>query len=252
MRVPFFMEKVMTKLHLNESELAKRWGVSPKTLQRWRSEGRGPRYLKLSKRVTYPIEEIQKYESKSLYASTSERASDITLRCDSTLVTAEDIAAAASCLPIDRPSVASENAHEVVQPIANLVMVSSIQGDSKSGMVARSVSAFISDADAARATRLPRCYFSNAVKRAEMEIPHYLIGRSVRFKLEEILQWEVLQTHQCRSTSVDPIAAIFEKANAVAGTPDPASSVSVPAETGPAKMTLIEALRLKNSGFGVG
>ena len=36
---------------LNENELAQRWGVSPKTLQRWRSEGRGPRYLKLSKRV---------------------------------------------------------------------------------------------------------------------------------------------------------------------------------------------------------
>jgi transposase-like protein len=30
---------------LNENELAQRWGISPKTLQRWRSEGRGPRYL---------------------------------------------------------------------------------------------------------------------------------------------------------------------------------------------------------------
>ena len=30
---------------LNENELAQRWGLSPKTLQRWRSEGRGPRYL---------------------------------------------------------------------------------------------------------------------------------------------------------------------------------------------------------------
>jgi predicted DNA-binding transcriptional regulator AlpA len=39
---------------LNENELAQRWGLSPKTLQRWRSEGRGPRYLKLSKRVSYP------------------------------------------------------------------------------------------------------------------------------------------------------------------------------------------------------
>ena len=37
---------------LNENELAQRWGLSPKTLQRWRSEGRGPRYLKLSKRVS--------------------------------------------------------------------------------------------------------------------------------------------------------------------------------------------------------
>ena len=43
---------------LNENELAQRWGVSPKTLQRWRSEGRGPRYLKLSKRVGYPVDAV--------------------------------------------------------------------------------------------------------------------------------------------------------------------------------------------------
>ncbi len=41
---------------LNELELADRWGMSNKTLQRWRSEGRGPKYLKLSKRVGYPLE----------------------------------------------------------------------------------------------------------------------------------------------------------------------------------------------------
>jgi len=47
---------------LNENELAQRWGVSPKTLQRWRSEGRGPRYLKLSKRVSYPLEAILDFD----------------------------------------------------------------------------------------------------------------------------------------------------------------------------------------------
>jgi transposase-like protein len=39
----------MEKYVLSENELAERWGVNPKTLQRWRSEGRGPHYLKLSK-----------------------------------------------------------------------------------------------------------------------------------------------------------------------------------------------------------
>jgi hypothetical protein len=34
-----------------ESELADRWAISVKTLQRWRSENRGPRYFKLSKAV---------------------------------------------------------------------------------------------------------------------------------------------------------------------------------------------------------
>ena len=58
---------------LSEIELAQRWGVSPKTLQRWRTEGRGPQYLKLSKRVTYPLDVIAQYEQDALHASTSER-----------------------------------------------------------------------------------------------------------------------------------------------------------------------------------
>ena len=58
---------------LSETELANRWGVSPKTLQRWRTEGRGPKYLKLSKRVTYPLDAIAEYEHCALHVSTSER-----------------------------------------------------------------------------------------------------------------------------------------------------------------------------------
>lgn len=59
---------------LNENELAQRWGLSPKTLQRWRSEGRGPRYLKLSKRVSYPIDSVLEFEHHALHDSTSESA----------------------------------------------------------------------------------------------------------------------------------------------------------------------------------
>ena len=67
----------MQKIAINENELAQRWGVSPKTLQRWRSEGRGPRYLKLSKRVTYPLDEIFIFEERALHESTWERGSDV-------------------------------------------------------------------------------------------------------------------------------------------------------------------------------
>ena len=59
---------------LNENELAQRWGISPKTLQRWRSEGRGPKYLKLSKRVSYPLETVIEFEANALHDSTSERS----------------------------------------------------------------------------------------------------------------------------------------------------------------------------------
>ena len=58
---------------LNENELAQRWGISPKTWQRWRSEGRGPKYLKLSKRVSYPLETVTELEANALHDSTSER-----------------------------------------------------------------------------------------------------------------------------------------------------------------------------------
>jgi hypothetical protein len=49
---------------LNEIELAARWAMSPKTLQRWRSTHRGPEYLKLGKKVQYPLTAIEDYENQ--------------------------------------------------------------------------------------------------------------------------------------------------------------------------------------------
>ncbi len=43
----------MQKMAMNETELATRWNISPKTLQRWRSERHGPRFIKRSERVVY-------------------------------------------------------------------------------------------------------------------------------------------------------------------------------------------------------
>jgi hypothetical protein len=59
---------------LTENALAQLWGVSPKTLPRWRSEGRGPRYLKVSMGVGYPVDAILVFEREALHDSTSERA----------------------------------------------------------------------------------------------------------------------------------------------------------------------------------
>ena len=51
-----------TETAFNESELALRWNVSTKTLQRWRSEKRGQPYLKLvSKAVRYAVDDIPFY-----------------------------------------------------------------------------------------------------------------------------------------------------------------------------------------------
>ena len=59
--------------HLNQSELAERWDLSEATLERWRSEGIGPVFLKLQGQVRYRIEDVIAYEIESLRKSTSER-----------------------------------------------------------------------------------------------------------------------------------------------------------------------------------
>lgn len=53
-------------MHLTPKQLANRWHLSEKTLERWRHEGSGPLFLKLGNRVLYPLEQIEVTESQSL------------------------------------------------------------------------------------------------------------------------------------------------------------------------------------------
>ena len=62
------------RMVFTEADLASRWGMSPKTLQRWRMEGRGPHYLKLGKRVNYPLNAVIAFENCVQHVSTSHRA----------------------------------------------------------------------------------------------------------------------------------------------------------------------------------
>ncbi|MCX7382580.1 MAG: helix-turn-helix domain-containing protein [Alphaproteobacteria bacterium] len=54
----------MTLKHLNQTELARRWRISPRTLERWRWVGQGPVFLKLGGRVVYRLEDIEAYEAE--------------------------------------------------------------------------------------------------------------------------------------------------------------------------------------------
>jgi hypothetical protein len=65
----------MDKEVLRECELAVHWGISPKTLQRWRCTGYGPKYLKLNKLVLYPVHAVLEFEKTSLLQSTSQNSS---------------------------------------------------------------------------------------------------------------------------------------------------------------------------------
>jgi len=56
--------------HLNQKELARRWNISHRTLERWRWAGEGPQFMKLGGRVVYRMEDITAFEQDHLRHST--------------------------------------------------------------------------------------------------------------------------------------------------------------------------------------
>lgn len=60
----------MDVVHLNQKQLATRWAVSEATLERWRSVGIGPVFLKLSGQVRYRVVDIKAFEESCLASST--------------------------------------------------------------------------------------------------------------------------------------------------------------------------------------
>ncbi len=62
---------IVNESFLTTAQLAARWQIDSGTLMRWRSEGIGPRYLKLSGTVRYRIEDVDQMEGDCLRSSTS-------------------------------------------------------------------------------------------------------------------------------------------------------------------------------------
>lgn len=62
---------MMDLQHFNQVLLARRWSMSPRTLERWRWLGQGPQYLKIGGRVVYRPADIEAYEAAQLHESTS-------------------------------------------------------------------------------------------------------------------------------------------------------------------------------------
>jgi hypothetical protein len=56
--------------HLDQRHLAERWRISPRTLEQWRWQGRGPRYLKIGGRVVYRLSDVEAFELASVHATT--------------------------------------------------------------------------------------------------------------------------------------------------------------------------------------
>jgi hypothetical protein len=60
--------------HLNQLDLSRRWSVSPRSLERWRWTGVGPRFLKVGGRVVYRLADVEAYEAERLHQSTAAAA----------------------------------------------------------------------------------------------------------------------------------------------------------------------------------
>jgi hypothetical protein len=49
--------------HFNQVQLARRWGISERTLERWRWQKQGPEYLKIGGKVAYALADIEAFEA---------------------------------------------------------------------------------------------------------------------------------------------------------------------------------------------
>ena len=55
-----------------QKQLSERWQISTHTLERWRSEGIEPIFLKMQGQVRYRLSDILAFEQEALRKSTSE------------------------------------------------------------------------------------------------------------------------------------------------------------------------------------
>jgi hypothetical protein len=70
-------ETKMDVVHLNQKQLAARWNISEASLERWRSAGIGPKFLKICGRVLYRRVDIEAYEASCLATSTKTVATQV-------------------------------------------------------------------------------------------------------------------------------------------------------------------------------
>jgi hypothetical protein len=63
----------LTIRHLNQTELARRWRMSERTLEGWRWLGKGPPFIKAGGKVLYRLEDVETFEASQLRQRTPRR-----------------------------------------------------------------------------------------------------------------------------------------------------------------------------------
>ena len=61
-------------MHLTPKEAADRLRLTVGTLSNWRVSGGGPRYIKVGRKVLYPLAEIEAFEQRQLRTHTAQGA----------------------------------------------------------------------------------------------------------------------------------------------------------------------------------
>lgn len=62
---------------LTEKEVAKRWGVTVRTLYNWRRKSEGPRFFGIGKNIKYMLSEVVKFEQNNMRDGGLKRESEL-------------------------------------------------------------------------------------------------------------------------------------------------------------------------------
>lgn len=68
------VKEEQAQVHLTPKELAKRLRANVNTLANWRWQGVGPRFIKVGRKVLYPLAEIEAFEQRQLRSNTTQDA----------------------------------------------------------------------------------------------------------------------------------------------------------------------------------
>lgn len=66
-------DKFAPENYMTEKELADVWGMKRNTLQKWRSNGVGPKYIKRVGRIVYRKDDIAEFERNNVFQGTNKK-----------------------------------------------------------------------------------------------------------------------------------------------------------------------------------
>lgn len=146
---------------LDEPTLSARWNLSPKTLQRWRTEGIGPPAWHLARQIRYLLIEIEAFERKARVTWRSKDGSAL--------------------------SESSPNARE-----------DAIRQMTERRLGRRDMVLFDAK-EATEISGIPGHWLLQHACRRRLGIPFYALedGNVIRFSIEELFRWEVHHLRPC-------------------------------------------------------